>query len=77
MSNSVTPWTVAREAPLSMGFPRQEYWCGLLFPSPGDLLKPGIEPAPALAGDSLPLMPAGTPMGLIASCEYLELLRLT
>ena len=38
------PWTVARQAPLSMGFSRQEYWSGLPFPSPGDLPKPGIEP---------------------------------
>ena len=47
----VTPWTVAHQAPLSMGFSRQEYWSGLPFPSPGDLPDPGIEPAsPALAG---------------------------
>ena len=39
-----TPWTVARPAPLSMRFPRQEYWNGLPFPSPGDLPDPGIEP---------------------------------
>ena len=46
-----TPWTVARQAPLSMGFSRQEYWSGLPFPSPGDLPDPGIEPtSPALAG---------------------------
>ena len=45
MSNSfATPWTVALQAPLSMGFPRQEYWSGLPFPSPGDLPDPGIEP---------------------------------
>ena len=45
------PWTVAHQAPLSMGFSRQEYWNGLSFPSPGDLLYPGIEPASsALAG---------------------------
>ena len=54
MSDSVTPWTVALQAPLSMGFPRQEYWSGLPFPSPGDLPDPGIEPEslvfPALAG---------------------------
>ena len=43
MSNSVTPWTVARQAPLSMGLYRQEYWSGLLFPSLGDLLDPGLE----------------------------------
>ena len=46
-----TPWTVARQAPLSMGFSRQEYWSGLLFPAPGDLPDPGIEPrSPALTG---------------------------
>ena len=46
-----TPWTVARQAPLSMGFPRQEYWKGLPFPSPGDLPDPGFKPASfALAG---------------------------
>ena len=45
------PWTVAHQAPLSMGFPRQEYWSGLPFPSPGDVPNPGIEPAsPTLAG---------------------------
>ena len=44
-----TPWTVAYQAPLSMGFSRQEYWSELLFPSPGDLPNPGIEPeSPAL-----------------------------
>ena len=46
-----TPWTVARQPPLSMGFPRQEYRSGLSFPSPGDLPDPGMEPtSPALAG---------------------------
>ena len=50
----VTPWTVARQAPLSMGFPRQEYWNGLQFPPPGDLPDPGIETvSPALQADSL------------------------
>ena len=45
----VTPWTVAYQAPQSMGFSRQEYWSGLPFPSPGDLPDPGIEPrSPAL-----------------------------
>ena len=49
-----TPRTVARQAPLSMEFSRQEYWSGLPFPSPGDLPTPGIEPrSPALQGDSL------------------------
>ena len=51
-----TPRTVGCQAPLSVGFPRQEYWSGLLFPFPGDLLNPGIEPkSPALQADSLPL----------------------
>ena len=48
------PWTAARQAPLSMGFPRQEYWGGLPFPSPGDHPYPGIKPtspaSPALPG---------------------------
>ena len=52
-----TPWTVASQAPLSMGFSRQEYWSGLPFPLPGDLPDPGIEPvspaAPALETLSL------------------------
>ena len=50
----VTPWTVAVQAPLSMKFPRQEYWSGFPFTTPGDLPDPGIEPAslasPVLAG---------------------------
>ena len=46
---------VAHQAPLSMGFSRQEYWSGLPYPSPGDLPDPGIEPgSPALQADSLP-----------------------
>ena len=44
VSDSATPWTVAHQAPQSMGFSRQEYWSGLPFPSPGDLPDPGIEP---------------------------------
>ena len=52
----MTPWTVAHQAPLSMGFPRLEYWSGLSFPSPGYLPDPGIEPVPpALEVDPLPL----------------------
>ena len=51
----VTPWTVAHQAPLFMGFSRQEYWSRLPFPSPGDLPDPGIEPgSPALRADPLP-----------------------
>ena len=49
----VTPRTVAHQAPLSMGFPRHEYWSVLPFPSPGDLPDPGIEPRSALQADSL------------------------
>ena len=49
------PWTVACQTPLSKGFSRQEYWSGLPFPSPGDLLIPGIEPrSSALQADDLP-----------------------
>ena len=56
----VTLWTVAHQAPLSMGFFRQEYWSGLPVPSPGDLLNPGIEPeSPSLQADSLPSEPPG------------------
>ena len=49
-----TPWTVAHQAPPSVGFSKQEYWSGLLFPAPGDLPDPGIEPgSPALQADAL------------------------
>ena len=44
VSDSVTPWTAARQAPLSMGFFRQDYWSGLPCPTPGDLSNPGIKP---------------------------------
>ena len=50
----VTPWTVACQAPLSMGYSRQEYWNGLPFPLPGNLPDPGTEPgSPALQADPL------------------------
>ena len=56
-----TPWTAARQAPQSMGFPRQECWSGLPFPFPGDLPKPGIEPlSPGLQMGSLPLSNQGS-----------------
>ena len=59
-----TPWTVALQAPPSMGFSRQEYWSGLPFPSPGDLPKPGIEPrSPAFQADALTSEPPGKPQG--------------
>ena len=74
-----TPWTVAHQAPLSMGFSRQEYWSGLLLPSPGDLPHPGIKPespvAPASEADSLPLSSRGNPlyMGMIHKFYVKEL----
>ena len=58
-----TPWTVAYQASPSMGFSWQGYWIGLLFPSPGDLPDPGIEPKfPALQADTLPSEPPGKPL---------------
>ena len=79
-----TPWTVAYQAPPSMGFSRQEYWSGLPFPSPGDLLDPGIEPrSPAFQADALTSELPGKPLLLsshsiitsgqltqIVQCEY-------
>ena len=63
---SATLLTVAHQAPLSMGFSRQEYWSGLPCPPPGDLPNPGIEPespmAPTLQADSLPFEPPGKPL---------------
>ena len=57
-----TPWTVAHQAPLSMGFTRQEYWSGLPFPSPGDLPNQGTEPrSPTLQADALASEPPGKP----------------
>ena len=65
MYNSVTPWTIAHQAPLSMEFSVQEYWSGLPFPSPGDLPDPGMEPLSpaslALQADSLLLETLGKP----------------
>ena len=55
-----TPWTVDCQAPLPMGFSRQEYWSGLTIPSPEDLPDPGIEPRfPTLEADVLPSEPPG------------------
>ena len=66
-----TPWTVACQASLSMGFSRQEYWHGLPFPSPGYLTDPGIKPisfkSPALQADSLPLSHLGNPRNTLRS----------
>ena len=68
-----TPWSIAHQAPLSMGFPGQEYWSGLPFPSPGDLPDPGIKPmSSALAGGFFTVEPSthtqssmGTPQSKI------------
>ena len=60
-----TPWTVARQVPLSMEFPKQEHWTGLPFLPPANLPDPGIKPislaSPALPADSLPSGPPGKP----------------
>ena len=57
-----TPWTIAYQAPLSMGFSKLEYWSELPFPSPEDLLDPEIEPrSPAVQADSLPTELWGKP----------------
>ena len=72
----VTPWTVALQAPLSMGFSRQEYWSGLPFPSPGDLPNRGIEPtcliSPALAGRLFTTSPTGEALPLQVSLAQLQ-----
>ena len=74
----MTLWTVARQAPLSMGFSRQEYWSGLPFPPSEDLPDPGIEPAslmsPALACGFLPLS-TNTYMHLAYPCAESPCLR--
>ena len=67
----VTPWTVAYQAPLPMGFSRQEYWSGVPFPSPGDLPNPGIEPrSPALQADTLLSEPPGKSSILRGESKY-------
>ena len=68
-----TPWTVARQAPLSMGFSKQEYWSGLPFPSPGDLPDPGIKPrSPALQADDLPSELRGKPRMAVVRIKKLS-----
>ena len=75
----VSPRTVARQAPLSMEFSRQEYWSGLPCASPGDLPHPGIKPgSPALQADSLPSEPPRKPViyngrKLVSSAEKVTL----
>ena len=64
-----SPWTVAHQAPLSMGFSRQEYWSRLPFPTSGDVADPGIKPtflvSPALAGELFTTEPPGKTSGMI------------
>ena len=76
-----TPWTVACQTPLSMGFPRQEYWSRLPFSSPRDLPDPEMEPmspvAPALADDSLPLVFFVIKLSVFANSHPLKLDSLT
>ena len=71
-----TPWTVAYQAPPSLGFSRQKYWSGFPFPSPGDLPNPGIKArSPALQADTLPSEPPGKPLiiGLIIDREGIQI----
>ena len=69
-----TPWTVARQAPLSMGFSSQDYWDGFPFPSPGNLPDSGIKPrSPALQADSLPLSHLASPYKYIYTNTYLRI----
>ena len=75
-----TPWTVALQAPLSMGFPRQEYWNGLPFPTPGDLPNPEIKPmspaSPALASGFFNTEPLGNPIKSVCVYIYIYIYRL-
>ena len=73
----VTPWTVAHQAPPSLGFSRQEYWSGLPFPSPGDLPNPGIEPrSPAFQAEVLTSGPPGKPICKASSNNHFVFLHL-
>ena len=80
VSDSVTPWTGAHQAPLFTEFSRQDYWSGLPCSPLGELLDPGIElRSPALQADSLPLSPRGSPIGyctryLTSSSDFTALL---
>ena len=75
------PWTVAHQAPPSMGFSRQEYWSGLPFPSPGDLPDPGdpgIEPrSPTLQADALTSVPPGNFHAKVATIKHRNGMDLT
>ena len=73
-----TPWAVACQVPLSMGFPRQEYWRGLPFASPGDLPNPRMSPvSPALAGGFFTVEPPGKPVKLVQRKYNFEMERLS
>ena len=75
MSDSIaTPWTVAHQAPLCMGFSgKNEYWSGFPFPSPGDFSDPGIEPtSPALAGGFFIAQPLGKPNSLRPNTKFIS-----
>ena len=68
----VTPWTVARQAPLSMGFPRQEYWSGLPFPSPKESSRPKDQTRiSCLVGRFSTTEPSGKSMGYVSQ-EFLN-----
>ena len=72
-STLVTPWTVAYRALLSLRFPRQEFWNGLSFPSPGDLLNPGIDPSLLhWKAGSLPLHHLGSPASMYVHLSTLN-----
>ena len=75
----VTPWTVARHAPLSMRFPGQEYWSGLPYPPSGDIPNPEIKPrSPTVQVDSLPAEPPGKPKNTgVGSLSLLQGISLT
>ena len=79
VSGSATLRTVACQAPLSLGFSRQEYWSGLPCPPPGDLPDPGIEPrSPVLQADSLPAELQGSPMvDLLLLLSYFSRVQLS
>ena len=79
VSDSETLWIVAHQAPLSMGFSRQEYWSGLPCPPPGNRPNPGTEPrSPSLQTDSLPSEPPGKPKNTgVCSLSFFEGIFLT
>ena len=79
VSDSATPWTVACQAPLSLGFSRQEYWSRLPWPPPGDLANAGIQPrSPTLQADCLPSVPLGKPKNIrMGSLSLLQGIFLT